>query len=92
KKRAVVATLNVFGHCHEDVSEDAQKNEIIAKALEDLSIETATDLQRVLRVNSHTSQAGAFHHLESMLPVFQSRMGAMLFLISALLSRGLESV
>lgn len=28
KKRAVVATLNVFGHCHEDVSEDAQKNEV----------------------------------------------------------------
>lgn len=28
KKRAVVATLNVFGDCHEDVSEDAQKNEV----------------------------------------------------------------
>lgn len=62
---------------------------MVAKALEGLSIESASDLQRVLRVYSHSSQADAFHQLESMLPVFQSRMGAMLFLISALLSRGL---
>lgn len=92
KKRAVVATLNDFGRCLEDGCEDSQKDEMIAKALEGLSIESASDLQRVLRVTLHTSQVGAFLQLEAMLPVFRSRMGAMLFLISALLSRGLESV
>lgn len=63
--------------------------QIIAKVLEGLSIESALDLQKVLRVNTYTSQASAFQKLEAMIPVFRSRMGAMLFLISALLSRGL---
>lgn len=61
----------------------------MAKALEGLSIESAKDLQKVLRINTYTQQASAFQRLEAMLPVFESRMGAMLFLISALLSRGL---
>ena len=61
----------------------------MAKKLEGLSIESALDLQKVLRVNTCTSQTSAFQKLEAMLPVFRSRMGAMLFLISALLSRGL---
>lgn len=61
----------------------------MAKALEGLSIESALDLQKVLRVSTYTVQASSFERLEAMLPVFQSRMGAMLFLISALLSRGL---
>lgn len=63
--------------------------QIISKKLEGLSIESGLDLQRVLRVNKCTSQAGAFQKLEEMIPVFRSRMGALLFLISALLSRGL---
>lgn len=61
----------------------------MVKVLEDLSIESALDLQKVLRVNTYTSQASAFQKLEAMIPVFHSRMGALLFLISALLSRGL---
>lgn len=61
----------------------------MVKMLEDLSIESPLDLQKVLRVNTYTSQASAFKKLEAMIPVFRSRMGAMLFLISALLSRGL---
>lgn len=64
----------------------------MAKALDGLSIETAVDLHKVLRVNTFTAQANAFQRLEAMLPVFQSRMGALLFLISALLSRGLVSL
>lgn len=63
--------------------------QIIAKVLEGLSVESALDLQKVLRVNTYTSQASAYQKLEAMIPVFQSRMGAMLFLISALLSRGM---
>lgn len=63
--------------------------QIIAKVLEGLSVESALDLQKVLRVNTYTSQASAYQKLEAMIPVFRSRMGAMLFLISALLSRGM---
>ena len=40
-------------------------------------------------MDTYTSQASALQRLEEMIPIFQSRMGAMLFLISALLSRGL---
>jgi hypothetical protein len=64
-------------------------SQIIGKALEGLSIESGFDLQNILRVDMYTSQASALQRLEEMIPVFQSRMGAMLFLISALLSRGL---
>ena len=63
--------------------------QIIAQALEGLSIESASDLQKILRVHTHTTPASALKRLEAMIPVFQSRMGALLFLISALLSRGL---
>ncbi|KAF6163397.1 hypothetical protein GIB67_029246 [Kingdonia uniflora] len=92
KKRAVVVTLNVFSHLPDEGSEDGKSDERVAKALEGLSIESASDLQKVLRVNTFTSQMTISQHLKTMLPVFRSRMGAMLFLISALLSRGLESV
>lgn len=66
--------------------------QIIAQALEGLSIESASDLQKVLRVDRYTSPTSAFKRLEAMIPIFQSRMGALLFLISALLSRGLVSL
>ncbi|CAK9187353.1 unnamed protein product [Ilex paraguariensis] len=87
-KRAVIASLSIFDSYIEG-SEDCSKEEIILKALEGLSIESGSDLQKNLRVNTYTSQVSAFHRLEAVIPVFQSRMGAMLFLISALLSRGL---
>ncbi|XVF39090.1 hypothetical protein PTKIN_Ptkin01aG0007400 [Pterospermum kingtungense] len=90
-KRAAIATLSSIGHGVEG-SEDSPKDMIIAQALEGLSIESASDLQKVLRVDTYTTPASAFKRLESMVPVFQSRMGALLFLISALLSRGLDSV
>uniref|UniRef100_A0A6V7QWB8 ubiquitinyl hydrolase 1 n=1 Tax=Ananas comosus var. bracteatus TaxID=296719 RepID=A0A6V7QWB8_ANACO len=90
-KNAVVAflgglSLDVDGGC------EADKNEAISKVLEGLSIESASDFHRVLRVKRYTSWKTAFDHLMSALPLFQSRMGAMLFLISALLSRGLDSI
>ncbi|XP_042494523.1 ubiquitin carboxyl-terminal hydrolase MINDY-3-like [Macadamia integrifolia] len=92
KKRAVIATLSVLSQPTKEGSEYGQKDEIIAKTLEGLPVESAMDLQKVLRVNTYISEMDAFVSLQRMLPVFQSRMGAMLFLISALLSRGLESV
>lgn len=61
----------------------------IAKALEGLSVESAPDLQKILRVETYNAQAIVYQRLQVTLPIFRSRMGAMLFLISALLSRGL---
>ncbi|KAL4333029.1 hypothetical protein GQ457_07G022480 [Hibiscus cannabinus] len=87
-KRAVTATLSVVS----DGSEGSPKDVIVAQALEGLSVESASDLQKVLRVDMFTSPTSAFKRLEAMIPIFQSRMGALLFLISALLSRGLDSV
>lgn len=61
----------------------------VASSLKALSIESSLDLLKVLRVETHTSETTAFQRLEAIIPLFQSRMGALLFLISALLSRGL---
>ncbi|KAF2321494.1 hypothetical protein GH714_000118 [Hevea brasiliensis] len=87
-ERAVIATLKAIG-CD---TEGSAKDETIAQALEDLSIESASDLHKILRIETHTSQASVMQRLQVMIPVFQSRMGALLFLISALLSRGLDTV
>ncbi|KAE8733276.1 Exocyst complex component sec5 isoform 1 [Hibiscus syriacus] len=90
-KRAVIATLSVVSGGIEG-SEGSSKDVFITQALEGLSIESASDLQKVLRVVTFTSSTSAFKRLEAMIPIFQSRMGALLFLISALLSRGLDRV
>ncbi|OMO55255.1 hypothetical protein CCACVL1_27328 [Corchorus capsularis] len=87
-KRAVIATLSAVSHGIEG-SEGGPKDVV---TLEGLSIESASDLQKVLMVETFTTAASAFMRLEAMIPVFQSRMGALLFLISALLSRGLDYV
>lgn len=63
--------------------------QVIAEVFGGLSVESGADLQKVLRVHTCTSWSTAIMRLEAMLPVFRSRMGALLFLISALLSRGL---
>ncbi|KAI3820350.1 hypothetical protein L1987_07896 [Smallanthus sonchifolius] len=59
--------------------------QIIARSLDGLSIESGFDLQKVLRVSTFTSVASAMQRLEEMIPIFRSRMGALLFLLSALL-------
>ncbi|CAK8573392.1 unnamed protein product [Lathyrus sativus] len=90
-KRAVIATLSIPGNDiqrFEGISED----EAVANSLKALSIESSLDLLKVLRVETHTSEATALQRLEAIIPLFQSRMGALLFLISALLSRGLDLV
>ncbi|PKA61527.1 hypothetical protein AXF42_Ash018814 [Apostasia shenzhenica] len=92
KKRAVVTTLSVLSQQSGEDSEDSRKIEMIGRALEGLSVESATDLQKIFKVRTCSSHDIAFGHLMSELPVFQSRMGALLFLISALLSRGLEAI
>ncbi|KAL4182736.1 hypothetical protein AMTRI_Chr11g151730 [Amborella trichopoda] len=89
KKQAAIATLNVLSNNSEEICKSDEK---IAKALEGLSMESASDLQKAVRIHPYTSQKAAVQRVKEMLPVFQSRMGAMLFLISALLSRGLEAI
>ncbi|CAN0881838.1 Ubiquitin carboxyl-terminal hydrolase MINDY-3 [Linum grandiflorum] len=86
--RAVIATLSITDHG----TEGSSKDEIIAKALESVSIESASDLQKVLRIDTVTKEASALQRLQDTIPIFRSRMGALLFLISALLSRGLDKV
>ncbi|KAG9153121.1 hypothetical protein Leryth_012381 [Lithospermum erythrorhizon] len=90
-KMAVIASLNIPG-THIQDSGDTEGDEIIAKALDGLSIQSGSDLQKFLRINTYTSLPSALNRLEEMLPLFRCRLGAMLFLISALLSRGLDSI
>ncbi|GFP80192.1 protein fam188b [Phtheirospermum japonicum] len=83
-ERALIASLNILSHGSED--------EAIAEVLRGLSVESGGDLQKVLRVDTCTTRWSALLKLEALLPIFRSRLGALLFLISALLSRGLEIV
>ncbi|EYU36851.1 hypothetical protein MIMGU_mgv1a002713mg [Erythranthe guttata] len=90
-ERALIASLNILEGDFVG-SMNGSEDEIIAKVLGGLSVESGSDLQKVLRVDTFTSQSSALQKLEAMLPIFRSRMGALLFLISALLSRGLNNV
>ncbi|KAI3460490.1 hypothetical protein Pfo_017153 [Paulownia fortunei] len=90
-ERALIASLNILnGDFMKSVN--GSEDEAIAKVLGGLSVESGADLQKVLRVDTCTSRSSALQKLEAMLPIFRSRMGALLFLISALLSRGLDNV
>ncbi|XP_010461413.1 PREDICTED: ubiquitin carboxyl-terminal hydrolase FAM188A-like [Camelina sativa] len=82
--RAVIATSTNF----EDSSTN-QRDEAMAGGL---PIESASDLQKILRFETFTTQSSCLNKLQGTITAFQSRMGALLFLISALLSRGLESI
>ncbi|XP_049369065.1 uncharacterized protein LOC125833944 [Solanum verrucosum] len=90
-RRVVIASLRTLDAILEG-PQGRSGDEVISKALEGLSIESGANLQRVLVINMYTSSEDALQRLEALLPVFRSRMGAMLFLISALLSHGMESV
>ncbi|XP_009588610.1 uncharacterized protein [Nicotiana tomentosiformis] len=90
-RRVVIASLRMLDG-NLEASEGRSSDEVISKALEGLSLESGANLQKVLIINTYTSSVDALQRLEALLPVFRSRMGAMLFLISALLSRGMDSV
>ncbi|KAI3825869.1 hypothetical protein L1987_07569 [Smallanthus sonchifolius] len=90
-KSATIASLRILDHEIEG-EDESSKDEIIARSLNGLSIESGDDLQKVLKVSTFTSPESAMQRLEEIVPVFRSRMGALLFLLSALLSRGLETV
>ncbi|PWA98991.1 hypothetical protein CTI12_AA013340 [Artemisia annua] len=88
---ATIASLRILNHEIEG-KDESSKDEIVARSLDGLSIESGSDLQKVLTVGTFASRASAMQRLEEMIPIFRSRMGALLFLLSALLSRGLETV
>ncbi|TMW86488.1 hypothetical protein EJD97_021312 [Solanum chilense] len=90
-RRVVIASLRTVEAILEG-PQGCSGDEVISKALEGLSIESGANLQKALIINTYTSSEDALQRLEALLPVFRSRMGAMLFLISALLSHGMESV
>ncbi|KAJ4917298.1 ubiquitin interaction motif-containing protein [Raphanus sativus] len=83
-KRAVVASF-----LDSDDLNTNQKDEVMAAGL---PIESASDLHKILRFETFTTQSTALNKIEGTIAAFQSRMGALLFLISALLSRGLDTV
>ncbi|XP_076894283.1 uncharacterized protein LOC143546508 [Bidens hawaiensis] len=88
---ATIASLRALDH-EIGGKDESSKDEIIARSLDGLSIESGDDLQKALKVSTFTSLSSAMQRLEELIPVFRSRMGALLFLLSALLSRGLETI
>ncbi|KAJ3700434.1 hypothetical protein LUZ61_004139 [Rhynchospora tenuis] len=91
KKQAVVASLGGFA---QDLTEGgaAEQKEKISNILDGMLIESASDLHKVLRVKTFTSRRDSFQYLTAVMPLFESRLGALLFLVSALLSRGLDLI
>ncbi|CAN8302615.1 unnamed protein product [Cochlearia groenlandica] len=82
--RAIIASFTNS----EDSSTD-QRDEAMTAGL---PIESASDLQKILSFEIFTTQSSALNKLQGMITAFESRMGALLFLVSALLSRGLDTV
>ncbi|GFP97801.1 protein fam188a [Phtheirospermum japonicum] len=89
---AVIASLDIPDGNFVEPANNGSEDEVIAKVLEGISVESGSDLQKVLRFYTCTSPSSSVQKLGDLLPVFRSRMGALLFLISALLSRGLDTV
>ncbi|KAJ3675137.1 hypothetical protein LUZ60_004179 [Juncus effusus] len=90
-KKAVIACLGGFAQIVQEGTETDQK-EAISRVLDGISIESAFDLHKYLRVSTYSSRKDSFETLMTILPLFQSRLGALLFLISTLLSRGLDLI
>lgn len=92
KKKAVVAVLNAATLLSEYGGKEEEQDEAISQRLEGISLHSAVDLQRLLKIYTFTSISSLLHQLGNLLPIFRSRVGALLFLFSALLSRGLEAI
>lgn len=91
-QRGVVAVLDISGFLSEDGMKEEDQDEVVAKALEDVSLDCIVELQRFVRTCTFTSMPALVDQLQNLLPGFRSRVGALLFLFSALLSRGLDAV
>ncbi|KAJ7513470.1 hypothetical protein O6H91_23G000900 [Diphasiastrum complanatum] len=89
KQKAVVAALNINGF---DFNHSEQQDEIIEKGLQGVNLDSVAEFQHVIRITTVFSLPALHHQLENLLHGFRSRLGALLFLFSALLSRGLDAV
>eukprot|EP00252_Welwitschia_mirabilis_P006410 TRINITY_DN17293_c0_g1_i1.p2 TRINITY_DN17293_c0_g1~~TRINITY_DN17293_c0_g1_i1.p2 ORF type:complete len:615 (-),score=112.80 TRINITY_DN17293_c0_g1_i1:2370-4214(-) len=90
--QAVVVTVDFQSLHGEGYSDLKQKDDMIIKALEGISLCSPSELQQILRLYSFNTRTSLVSKLEELLPIFQSRMGVLLFLFSALLSRGLDLI
>ncbi|KAH7289824.1 hypothetical protein KP509_30G020000 [Ceratopteris richardii] len=92
KMKAVVAVLDTGIVMSEDAVREEEQDEVINQKLEGISFNSALELERYLRICTFTSMSSLLQQLNTLLPIFRSRVGALLFLFSALLSRGLEAI
>lgn len=92
KMKAVVAVLDTGMFLSGVGGKEEEQDEAISQKLEGISLNSAVDLQRNLRICTFTSMSSLLNQLRNLLPIFRSRVGALLFLFSALLSRGLEEI
>ncbi|KAI5058414.1 hypothetical protein GOP47_0026584 [Adiantum capillus-veneris] len=92
KTKAVVAVLDTVMLMSGGGGKEDEQDEAMSRKLEGIALNSAMDLQKQLRICTFTSMSSLLHQLPMFLPVFRSHVGALLFLFSALLSRGLESI
>ncbi|EPS67368.1 hypothetical protein M569_07408, partial [Genlisea aurea] len=85
-ERAVIASLNISGPLK------GPPDDSVRSSFEILCIESGSDMVTALAVDTFASKFDALRKIEALIPVYRSRFGALLFLISALLSRGLDNV
>ncbi|CAM6105339.1 unnamed protein product [Calypogeia fissa] len=90
--KAVLVVLDIPGLGVEDISKEHEQDEIVAKALDGVSFDSVKEFHRLVRVLTVSSISCLHIQLQSLLPAFRSRMGALLLLFSVLLSRGLDAI
>ncbi|EFJ11004.1 hypothetical protein SELMODRAFT_271951 [Selaginella moellendorffii] len=81
-QRAVLAVMDI-----PDASEEEQD-----RVLESVALDSATGLREAVRICTVLSLSTLYQQIQERIAGFRSRMGALLFLFSALLSRGLDAV
>ncbi|KAG6549759.1 hypothetical protein Mapa_008739 [Marchantia paleacea] len=92
KQKAILVVLDIPGFAAEDISKEEEQDEIAAKALDGVALESVKEFHRLVKVCAVTSISALHLQLHSLLPAFRSRMGALLLLFSVLLSRGLDAI
>ncbi|KAL2649670.1 hypothetical protein R1flu_017798 [Riccia fluitans] len=92
KRKAILVVLDIPCFAAEDSYNEEEQDEIAAKALDGVALDSVEEFHRVVKVCAVTSISELHLDLYSLLPAFRSRMGALLFLFSVLLSRGLDAI
>eukprot|EP00850_Spirogloea_muscicola_P010006 SM000057S18436 [mRNA] locus=s57:586605:590027:+ [translate_table: standard] len=90
KKHAIIATINI-DRLKPQISSSGTE-EGLAQLLETVSVDSPATLATVLSMHTCRDESSLKLQLRQVLPCFRSGLGALLLLISALLSRGLDEV